>query len=305
MKKNYFTYFVISLITISCQSALNKKTPSKSTIEVQGHRGDRGNFPENTIQAFKSAIAKGVDVIELDVVISADQKVVVSHEPYMSSLYVLTPKKEEIQKLDKKKYNLFQMTYDSIKRYETGLKPNPNFPKQKHSSAYKPLLAEVIDSVENWISKNKRKKVSYNIEIKSNVEEYEIFQPKPEKFISLVMQVLNQKKINRRFTIQSFDPNVLNQLHESFPKVKLAYLVSKGTVESNLKKLHFIPEIYSPIYSLLNDSKTIFDIKSKGMKIIPWTVNDPENIQKMIDLKVNGIISDYPELALKMLERSH
>ena len=80
-------------------------------VEIQGHRGDRGNFPENTIPAFLSAIKKGVDVIEMDVVISKDHQVVVSHEPFMSSLYMLQPNGEPISKENEKDFNLFQMNY--------------------------------------------------------------------------------------------------------------------------------------------------------------------------------------------------
>lgn len=90
------------------------------TPEVQGHRGDRGNFPENTIPAFLSAVKKGADVIELDVVISKDQKVVVSHETFMSSQYMLDLEGKPITKEKEKSYNLYEMTYDSIKKFDSG-----------------------------------------------------------------------------------------------------------------------------------------------------------------------------------------
>src|SRR5690606_18139364 len=157
--------------------------------DLQGHRGDRGNFPENTIPAFLSAVKKGADVVELDVVISKDGKVVVSHEPFMSSLYVTTPAGDSIAKETERSYNLHEMTYDSIRKYDTGSKGNKNFTQQQKMRTYKPLLEEVIDSVENYVKANNSKPVHYNIEIKSEEKEYGISQPQPSVFVDMVMKV--------------------------------------------------------------------------------------------------------------------
>ena len=162
---------MVAAAVVSCKTE-NKKSETQTQktvtkIEVQGHRGDRGNFPENSLPAFISAVKKGVDVIELDVVISKDNKVVVSHEPFMSSLYVLTPAGNSIAKKDEKSYNLYTMMYDSIKKFDGGSKGNKNFTQQDKIKVYKPLLSEVLDSVENYIAANKLKPVKYNIEIKS------------------------------------------------------------------------------------------------------------------------------------------
>ena len=125
------TTFKIALVCLSfiglysCKSNTEdnkemKTAASASIIQVQGHRGDRGNFPENSIPAFRSAIKKGVDVIELDVVISKDKKVVVSHEPYMSSLYVSTSTGDSISKANERSFNMYEMTYDSIRQFDSG-----------------------------------------------------------------------------------------------------------------------------------------------------------------------------------------
>ncbi|MFL9832192.1 glycerophosphodiester phosphodiesterase family protein [Flavobacterium sp. ST-87] len=274
-----------------------KEAFKKQHVEVQGHRGDRGNFPENTLPAFLSAIHKGADVIEMDVVISKDKKVVVSHEAFMSSLYVTTPDGLAIAKEKEKTYNLYAMNYDSIKKFDSGSNGNPLFPQQKKLKTYKPLLAEVIDSVEKEIAKNHYKRVRYNIEIKSEKKEYGISQPQPEEFVDLVMKVIQEKGIESFMNIQSFDPYLLNELHKKYPKVKIALLTSKPGIDKNLRELTFKPQIYSPNYKLVS-AVFLDSLRAKHIKVIPWTVNNHEDIQKMLDLKVDGIITDYPERLL-------
>ncbi|MDT0678574.1 glycerophosphodiester phosphodiesterase family protein, partial [Autumnicola musiva] len=132
-------------------------------VQVKGHRGDHGNFPENSIPAFISAVKKGVDVLELDVVISKDKKVVVSHEPFMYSLYDTTPTGGSIQKANERSYNMYQMTYDSIRQYDAGSRGNRLFPEQEKIKTFKPLLSEVIDSVENFIAAEGLQPVKFNI----------------------------------------------------------------------------------------------------------------------------------------------
>lgn len=297
-------YLAVAAAVVSCKTE-NKKSEQETTetateIEVQGHRGDRGNFPENSLPAFISAVKKGVDVIELDVVISKDNKVVVSHEPFMSSVYVLTPAGDSITKQDEKSYNLYTMTYDSIKKFDGGSKGNKNFTQQNKLKVYKPLLSEVIDSVENYIAVNKLKPVKYNIEIKSVKEEYDISQPQPDVFIDMVMSVIKEKGIVDKINIQSFDPAPLNVLKSKYPEVKIAFLTSIPGIEKNMAQLDFVPEIYSPNYKLVN--KAFADsLREKNVKLIPWTVNNPKDIDRMIELKVDGIITDYPERVIDKL----
>lgn len=303
--KHLKAYLAITLAAgmIACKS--DRKTEEvteteTAKIEVQGHRGDRGNFPENTIPAFLSAVKKGADVLELDVVISKDGKVVVSHEPFMSSVYVTTPEGDSITKENERSYNLHLMTYDSIKKFDTGSKGNKNFPEQQKMNTYKPLLSEMIDTVESYIKANNLKPVRYNIEIKSDVKEYGNSQPQPSDFVDMVMQVVNEKGLAERINIQSFDPAPLNILRKKYPKITIAFLTGEPGIDKNLSQLDFVPEIYSPHYNLVNKAFTD-SIKAKNMRLIPWTVNNPEDIDRMLELKVNGIITDYPERVLNKL----
>lgn len=293
------------LASLSCKNNNEDKNASEekiiaetSKIEVQGHRGERGHSPENSIPGFIAAIDKGVDVVEMDVVMSKDGKVVVSHEPFMSSAYVLTPAGDTIPKQEEKDYNLFTMTYDSIKKFDIGSKGNTAFPEQKRFEAYKPLLSEVIDSIENYVKSNNFDPVHYNIEIKSEETEYEKSQPKPAEFVQAVMQVLKEKGILSKINIQSFDVKILEKMHQSYPDVTLAYLVGRGEFNENMEKISFTPQIYSPNYKLLDHEK-VAKIQQSGMKVIPWTVNEQTDIDKVKTMNVDGIITDYPERAIE------
>jgi glycerophosphoryl diester phosphodiesterase len=186
------------------------------------------------------------------------------------------------------------MSYDSIKRYDVGLRGNNAFPAQYKMAVYKPLLSEVIDSLEAYIKKNRLKPVRINVEIKSDKDEYGLSQPQPTDFVALVMGVIESKKFSNRINIQSFDPEILNIMHKKYPLVKTAYLTDNPGIDNNLSMLVFTPDIYSPHYKLVNH-KFLDSLHSKNMRVIPWTVNDDKDIDAMLALKVDGIITDYPE----------
>lgn len=299
MKKFIFPFFVITFILfLSCRSQAPKNL---NAIEVQAHRGDRGFYPENTLPAFYSAIDKGADVIELDLVISKDKKVVVSHDTFMHSAYISWPNGKPVTNEEQKKSNLYQMTYDSIRSFDAGFRTNPAFPDQKSVKSYKPLFSEMIDSIENYIIKNKKQRIRYNIEIKSGLGDYGIKQPQPEEFADLVLKVIQEKKIEKFSNVQSFDANILNALHKKAPKIVIAFLTGDKGLDKNLTKLNFKPQIYAPHFGLVN--QTLIDsVRGKNMRIIPWTVNDQKDIDAMISLKVDGIITDYPNRVIGKLK---
>jgi len=292
--------FLFAVWLTTCHCATKSQKSQKHTVEVQGHRGDRGNFPENTIPAFLSAVKNGADVIELDVVISKDQKVVVSHETFMSAQYMSDPDGNPIVKEKERSYNLYEMTYDSIKKFDSGSRGNAGFPQQQKLRTYKPLLSEVIDSVEHYVKVNKLKSIRYNIEIKSEKTDYGKRQPQPEVFSAMVMKIIVDKGIEKRMNIQSFDPILLNVFHKKYPKPTIAFLVGEGTLTENLARLDFMPQIYSPNYKLLNKNQ-MDSLRTLKMKVIPWTVNEDAAIEQMLSLQVDGIITDYPEKVLKKL----
>ncbi|MBK7183953.1 MAG: hypothetical protein IPH89_14105 [Bacteroidetes bacterium] len=144
-----------------------------TAFQVHGHRGFRGHFPENTLIAFKEAIKAGADYIELDVLITKDSQVVVSHEPWFNPKTCTSPDGKAITKRSRlpdgqAKNNLHQLTYSEIKKYDCGKRGNKKFPAQAKLSAYKPLLSEVIQELELFTKENNLPPIKYNIEIKKS-----------------------------------------------------------------------------------------------------------------------------------------
>ncbi|WP_299336954.1 glycerophosphodiester phosphodiesterase family protein [uncultured Psychroserpens sp.] len=270
---------------------------SKTTLDVQGHRGCRGLHPENSLPAFKRAIDIGVQTLELDVVISKDFEVVVSHEPFMNHEIALDVFGNEISQNNEKQFNMFQMTYDSIKLYDCGSKGHTNFPLQAKEKVYKPLLKDVIDFAE----KSSEQSIYYNIEIKSRPEYDNIYSPAVETFVKLVLDDIFSKQIEDRVTIQSFDLRALELTKQTNDEISIALLVDENEdISTKLSRLSFSPEIISPYFKLLNQD-TVKTFQDKGFAIIPWTVNDVGDINLMIDLNVDGIISDYPNRVIQLL----
>jgi Glycerophosphoryl diester phosphodiesterase len=285
--------FLFSLLIVTS----NLQAQYIPKFDVQGHRGARGLKPENTIPAFLAALNEGVTTIELDVAITKDQKVVISHEPWMNGDICFDSTGNVIPKKEEKKYNLYRMTYAEIKKFDCGSKGNERFPAQEKLKVSKPLLSEVIIAVENHIKNYTKYEVDYNIEIKSMPEGDGKFHPKPQEFSEIVYNLINQYLPLERVVIQSFDFRVLKYWHEKYPEVRLAALVeNKNGVEQNLAALGFNPSIYSPYYKLLQKEDVKF-LHKKKVRVIPWTVNKSSEMLSLKGMGVDGFITDYPDSA--------
>ena len=266
-------------------------------FDIQGHRGARGLMPENTIPGFMMALDSGVTTLELDVVITADSQVVVSHEPWMSAAICLDSLGGDILPRNEKKFNLYRMKYSQIRRFDCGSKVNDKFPGQEKMSTTKPLLRDVIIAAEHHIKDFSRYEVDYSIEIKSEKEAYGKFQPAPAVFSEMVFQLVDQYLPLSRVVIQSFDFSVLRYFHEKHPEVRLAALIDNlNTIDENIRKLGFTPSIYSPDYKLLSklEVRHCHDLK---MRVIPWTVNEVTDMLELKAWNVDGFITDYPDRA--------
>lgn len=267
-------------------------------VDIQGHRGARGLAPENSIPGFIMAVEMGVTTLELDLVVSGDNQLVVSHEPYFSPHFCLDT---DGNPLSDTVINMYQLDYSQIQAFDCGMKDHPRFPDQKRISVYKPLLSDVIDSVENHTKRLGRAPLFYNIELKTSAETDSAFHPHPHEFSDFVYDLITEKGIWDRVNIQSFDFRTLQYFNEKYPDVKLAALIeAEDDWETNIEELGFTPEIYSCYYLLLS-RKNIKEIQSAGMKVIPWTVNEATEIKKLIDWGVDGIITDYPDRALTII----
>jgi len=269
-------------------------------FDVQGHRGCRGLQPENTIPAFITALDSGVTTIEMDLAVTADKQIIVSHEPWMAAAFCLDPYGKEIKAKDEMKNNIYQMTYEQIKQWDCGSKKNERFPEQQKLKISKPLLYEVIIAVENHIKSFSRYEVDYNIEIKSSPEGDDKFHPGTAEFSDLVYDLIDQYLPWDRVVVQSFDFRVLKYWHEKHPEVRLAALVENlKSIDQNIRTLGFRPSIYSPAYQLLSRSEVKY-VHELGMRCIPWTVNDKKEMQELKGWNVDGFITDYPNLAKQL-----
>ena len=278
-------------------------TLQAQSIDVQGHRGYRGLMPENTIEGFIKALDLGVTTLELDVVITKDHQVLVSHEPFMAHNICLDREGKEITEKTEKTHNIYEMNYVEVQKYDCGIKAHPDYPKQEKFNVHKPLLSDVIDAVEQHIEKNKLKEVDYNIEIKRKPENDGVFHPQAKEFTKLVLKLIEDKGILERTILQCFDLEVLQMVHERKPDLRTALLIyNQKSFEKNLKELGYIPTIYSPYFERV-DEKMMQEAKKKSIKVIPWTVNEEEDIQKMLDFGVDGIISDYPNRVFDVLNK--
>ncbi|MEJ8757563.1 glycerophosphodiester phosphodiesterase family protein [Pontibacter sp. H259] len=272
--------------------------------QVHGHRGCRGILPENTIPAFLKAAEAGVDALELDVVITGDKQVLVSHEPWFAAEYCLNPDSTPITTEDEPQHNIYQLPYQTIKQYDCGSKPHPRFPGQQNQPAYKPLLSDVIEAVHSFCSEQSIKSPYFNIEIKSGIEGDNLYHPEPETFVQLVLDVVRKYSLEDSVLVQSFDVRPLQVLHRLNPGIKLGLLTEDQTLpEDRLAQLGFTPYAYNPNYTLI-DEHLMGLLKTRNIKCFAWTVNDKAIVKELQKYGVDGIITDYPEMVLQQLKNN-
>ncbi|MBL7863431.1 MAG: glycerophosphodiester phosphodiesterase [Cyclobacteriaceae bacterium] len=290
---------ILVLVTCLLMSTAATSQVYLPKFDVQGHRGCRGLKPENSIPAFLTALDSGVTTLEMDVVITKDRQVLLSHEPWMSSEICSDPEGKPVAKKDSLKYSLYAMTYEQVKAWDCGSRGNERFPEQEKMATHKPLLKDVIVAVENHIKNHTKYEVDYNIEIKSLPPGDDKFHPKPPDFSKLVYDLVDQYLPMNRVVIQSFDFRVLKYWKTQYPTVRLAALVeNKKSLDENLKLLGFTPSIYSPYYKFV-DEAMIKRCRELKMRLIPWTVNDEREMLSLKGMGVDGIITDYPDRARK------
>jgi len=290
---------IITLASLSSCFTLNKLDLKE--LDTQGHRGCRGLYPENTIEAFKHALELGVRTLELDVVVSKDKIVVVSHEPFFNHDIASTPDGKRVEKNKELSYNMYEMTFAEIQNFDVGLQVHPKYQEQKKIATTKPSLEQMIAISEDYAQSLGRSAPYYNIEIKRTPKGDGIYHPEVEEFTDLTLQIIQDFGVEDRTSIQCFSIPVLQYLKEAYPTQKNVFLVANSkSIEKNIKELGFIPDIYSPSYNLINKNVLNF-CKQNGVDLIPWTVNKPADMKRLINMGVDGIITDYPNLLLDLI----
>lgn len=270
-------------------------------LDLQGHRGARGLLPENTIPGFLLAVDLGVNTLEFDLVVTKDQKLLVSHEPWFHHNISTKPDGSPVTEEEQMSYNIFEMTFEETQRFDVGKRGHVLFPNQQPMEVRKPLMTDAIRTVEAYTVKNNLPPVAYNIETKSVPEQYGIMYPYPEIFAQLLYHELSilqeDYDLFDRVIIQSFDPATLIEFRKLNPDIKLAMLVSDDrSMDSYITTLGFVPEIWSPNFRLLTPD-IVSDAHNRGMKVIPWTINTVDEMRNQLEMGVDGIITDYPDSA--------
>jgi glycerophosphoryl diester phosphodiesterase len=276
-----------SILLMNCTRPLR-------TLDLQGHRGARGLFPENSLLGFEKALEiPEVSTLELDLCVTADDQLIVSHEPWLNE-YICTIIDSSSGGID---YNLYKMTYDSIQQFDCGSKGHPDFPKQQLATAKKPLLKELFAMIDEkglrW--------PNFNIEIKARRKGDDVYHPRPKKFAALVVETLNElnqaypkAEVLNKVSIQSFDLRVLREVRKTALPVRLGLITDKtADPATEMDALGFPADIYSPSYELVTP-ELISWCHFRQIAVIPWTINDLEEMQTLVDMGVDGIISDYP-----------
>ncbi|MDC0614318.1 glycerophosphodiester phosphodiesterase family protein [Schleiferiaceae bacterium] len=265
------------------------------TLDLQGHRGARGLFPENSLLGFEKALEiPEVSTLELDLCVTADDQLIVSHEPWIN---------EQICTINDtlkegRHYSLYKMTYDSILQFDCGSKGHSDFPEQQLASISKPLLKELFAMIDEkglrW--------PNFNIEIKSRRKGDHEYHPGPKKFAALVVETLNELNevypkadVLNKVSIQSFDFRALREVRKTALPVKLSLITEKtANPAKEMDALGFPVDIYSPSYELVTP-ELISWCHFRQIAVIPWTVNELDEMQELVDMGVDGLISDYPD----------
>lgn len=255
-----------------------------SKIEVHGHRGARARFPENTLPAFEYAIAQGVDVLELDLGITKDKVVVVSHDSVLRSPVCNGPRNE---------VPIYSLTLAEVRQWDCGSEQNPLFPSQKVVTGTR---VPTLDEVFALAAKGKFK---FNIETKINPAEPALT-PEPKDFARLVLDVIRKHHLESRVILESFDFRTLHAMKDLAPEIALSALYSgnpKSFVEIAKESG---AKIVSPEYRLVT-AEQVKAAHAAGVTVIPWTSNTPHEWDALIAAGVDAIITDDPGALIRHL----
>jgi len=286
-------------------------------FDLQGHRGARGLMPENTLPGFATALGIGVTTLELDLAVSGDGAVVVSHNPRLEPALARDASGEWLQQSSPA---INSMNLVTVKSYDLG-RLNPG---HKYAQAYPlqqaidgtsiPTLGEVFDLV----NKSANQSLRFNIEVKINPE-YPHVTLAPKEFVTAVLEVIRDYQMEDRVTLQSFDWRVLHEVQQLAAEIVTSYLSADQSWLSNLQTGKPGPspwlngldiddfggsaaraikaaggDIWSSYHQEV-DADAIKLAHQLGLQVNVWTVNDTDRMRELIAMGVDGIITDYPD----------
>jgi glycerophosphoryl diester phosphodiesterase len=261
---------------------------------IYGHRGARGLYPENTIYGFMSALNFHVIGFELDIVVSKDRQLIISHEPWMNHQICTDAKGLPISGSAGKGFNIYKMDYDEISKFDCGSKCNPLIPSQQSFPAVKPTLGELAYR----LKEEYYEPIELLIEIKSSPEWYGIYQPEPDEYASQIVAYLKDLEFKIDPVLMSFDPNILNAINHIGSNYRIGFLVNNAkSVRENLSSLDFKPDQYNLEHTRVN-VETHHELSNKNIDVIPWTVNSVKDANRLSEIGITSIVTGYPNFFL-------
>jgi glycerophosphoryl diester phosphodiesterase len=295
---------------------------AKRAFDLQGHRGARGLAPENTLVAFARALSLGVTTLELDLAVTKDGVVVVSHDPLLNP--DLT-RGADGQWLETHGPPFFSLVHDEVRKLDVGrLRPGSPYAAQfreqvPSDGARIPTLAEVYALAK----KAGNQTVRFNIETKLDPRKPDET-PRPEAFVDAVLKVVREAGATSRTTLQSFDWRTLQHAQKVAPEMETVYLtVQQGDDQIQIGRPGPSPwlagfdvddhagsvprlvkaaggKVWSPLFRDLT-RESLAEAHALGLTVIPWTVNRAEDMESLIDWGVDGLITDRPDLGREAL----
>lgn len=265
-------------------------------IDVQGHRGTRGNLPENTLPAFKRALEIGVDTLELDCGITKDGVVVVHHDRRLNPDVARGPDGKWVTAPAP---TIYSLTFAELQKYDVGrIRPGSEYAKRFPHQ--KPLDGTRIPRLADLFSMTKQSKVRFNIETKL-LPTHPDETVGPEAFARALIAEFRKAGMTKRAVIQSFDYRTLKIVEKEAPEIETVYLTEAE--DSDPAKVAALgAKIWSPDARAMTPAK-VAQAHKLGMRIVIWTANEPSEIERLIDLGVDGMISDYPERVIEVLKK--
>lgn len=259
----------------------------------------RGLYPENSLPACIHALELGVDGLEFDLVCNKAGEVILSHEPWFNHEISLNPLGKRIPKSKEQSYDLYHMSYKDIQTYDVGSKAHPKFTSQVKLKTYKPILREVFSEIKIWCAKKGKPVPEFYVEIKRKPEWDNEFLPPLPAYVDYILRDLNTLGKNDLIHIMSLDIELLNHIHLKAPQYKLVMLSeNRKSIQRDIDELGFTPWAYAPTFKKIK-AETQKWATEKDIKLIPWTVNEEEDIGNMLQLGVFGIISDFPDRVME------
>jgi glycerophosphoryl diester phosphodiesterase len=255
-------------------------------VLVHGHRGARAMRPENTIPAFEYAIGIGADVLEMDVAVTKDNVLVISHDPHLNPVICQAPKPNAL---------IRSLKFAEVEQYDCGALKNPNFPKQQ------PVPGTRIPSLDQVLSLSSQANFQYNIETKI-FPEHPDYTPPPDVFAKMMLDLIRRHKLEARVILQSFDFRTLHAMKKLAPEIRRAALY-EGKPRSFVEIAREAEaNIISPEYVLVTPEQ-VKAAHAAGLEVVPWTANRPEDWDKLIAAGVDAIISDDPAALIAYLKK--